>query len=91
MCKYLLDLDLTLINLWRDHYCLENNYNSKTKLSIIFSFAYIFMQFSAKDLQNNPIWELTHPPLENPGSATEEFQILVGFAFVMVTPTDITS
>ena len=49
------------------------------------------MQFSAKDLQNNPIWELTHPPLENPGSATEEFQILVGFAFVMVTPTDITS
>ena len=42
MCaKYLLDLDLTLINLWRDHYCLENNYNSKTKLSIIFSFAYI--------------------------------------------------
>ena len=38
-----------------------------------------------------PIWELTHPPLENPGSATEEFQILVGFVFVMVTPTDITS
>ena len=35
--KYLLDLDLTLMNIWRDNYCLENDYDSKTKLSIIFS------------------------------------------------------
>ena len=40
VCKYLLDLDLTLMNIWRDHYYLESDYNSKTKLSIIFSFAY---------------------------------------------------
>ena len=33
MCKYLLDLDLTLINIWRDNYCLENDYDSKTKHS----------------------------------------------------------
>ena len=37
VCKYLLDLDLTLMNIWRDNYCLENDYNSKMKLSIIFS------------------------------------------------------
>ena len=37
VCKYLLDLDLTLMNIWRDNYCLENDYDSKTKLSIIFS------------------------------------------------------
>ena len=43
VCKYLLDLDLTLINIWRDHYCLENDYNNKTKLSII-SFGYIGAQ-----------------------------------------------
>ena len=34
----------------------------------------IFMQFSAKKLQNNrlahPFWELAHPPRENPESAT---------------------
>ena len=35
VCKYLLDLDLTLMNIWRDNYCLENDYDSKTKLSII--------------------------------------------------------
>ena len=35
VCKYLLDLDLTLMNIWRDHYCLENDYDSKTKLSIV--------------------------------------------------------
>ena len=35
VCKYLLDLDLTLMNIWRDHYCLVNDYDSKTKLSII--------------------------------------------------------
>ena len=40
VCKYLLDLDLTLMNNWRDNYYLESDYNSKTKLSIIFSFAY---------------------------------------------------
>ena len=33
--KYLLDLDLTLMNIWRDHYCLENDYDSKMKLSIV--------------------------------------------------------
>ena len=32
--------------------------------------SFIFMQFSAKNLQNNPIWELAQPPRENPGSAT---------------------
>ena len=37
VCKYLLDLDLTLMNIWRDNYCLENDYDRKTKLSIIFS------------------------------------------------------
>ena len=37
VCKYLLDLDLTLMNIWRDNYCLENDYDSKTKLSIVFS------------------------------------------------------
>ena len=37
VCKYLLDLDLTLMNIWRDNYCLENDYDSKMKLSIIFS------------------------------------------------------
>ena len=37
VCKYLLDLDLTLMNIWRDNYCLENDYDSKTKLSIILS------------------------------------------------------
>ena len=37
MCKYLLDLDLTLMNIWRNNCCLENDYDSKTKLSIIFS------------------------------------------------------
>ena len=37
VCKYLLDLDLTLMNIWRGNYCLENDYDSKTKLSIIFS------------------------------------------------------
>ena len=25
------------MNIWRDNYCLENDYDSKTKLSIIFS------------------------------------------------------
>ena len=44
MCKYLLDLDLTLMNIWRDNYYLESDYNSKTKLSIILSFAYIGAQ-----------------------------------------------
>ena len=37
VCKYLLDLDLTLMNIWKDKYCLENDYDSKTKLSIILS------------------------------------------------------
>ena len=32
------------MNIWRDNYCLENDYDSKTKLSIIFSFAYIGAQ-----------------------------------------------
>ena len=41
VCKYLLDLDLTLMNVWRDNYFLENDYDSKTKLSIIFSIPYI--------------------------------------------------
>ena len=40
VCKYLFDLDLTLMNIWRDNYCLENDYDSKTKLSIIFSSCY---------------------------------------------------
>ena len=40
VCKYLLDLDLTLMNIWRDNYYLESDYDSKTKLSIIFSFVY---------------------------------------------------
>ena len=35
VCKYLLDLDLTLMNIWRDNYCLENDYNSKRQKSII--------------------------------------------------------
>ena len=35
--KYLLDLDLTLMNIWRDNYCLENDSDSTTKLSIISS------------------------------------------------------
>ena len=30
-------------NIWRDHYCLENDYDNKTKLSIIYSFAYILV------------------------------------------------
>ena len=34
--------------------------------------SFIFMQFSAKNLQNNrlayPLWELVSPPQENPGS-----------------------
>ena len=47
VCKYLLDLDLTLINIWRDHYCLENDYNNKTKLSII-SFGYIRYQYAPR-------------------------------------------
>ena len=42
MCKYLLDLDLTLMNVWRDNYCLENDYDSKTKLGIIFSMLHFF-------------------------------------------------
>ena len=41
VCKCLLDLDLTLMNIWRDNYYLESDYDSKTKLSIIFLFAYI--------------------------------------------------
>ena len=41
VCKYLLDLDLTLMNIWRHNYCLENDYDSKMKLSIIFSSCYI--------------------------------------------------
>ena len=45
MCKYLLDLDLTLMNIWRDNYCLENDYDSKTKLSIIFSMLHLFVGF----------------------------------------------
>ena len=40
VCKYLLNLDLTLMNIWRDNYCLENDHDSKTKLSIIFLFGY---------------------------------------------------
>ena len=44
VCKCLLDLDLTLMNIWRDNYYLESDYNSKTKLSIIFLFAYIGAQ-----------------------------------------------
>ena len=36
--------------------------------------SFIFMQFSAKNLQNNtlarPLWALASPPQENPGSAT---------------------
>ena len=28
------------MNIWRDNYYLESDYDSKTKLSIIFSFAY---------------------------------------------------
>ena len=35
VCKYLLDLDLTLMNIWRGNYCLKNDHDSKTKLSII--------------------------------------------------------
>ena len=42
VCKYLLDLDLTLMNIWRDNYCLENDYDSKMKLSIIFSMLHKF-------------------------------------------------
>ena len=41
MCKYLLDLDLTLMNIWRDNYCLENDYDNKMKLSVIFSILHI--------------------------------------------------
>ena len=44
VCKYWLDLDLTLMNIWRDNYYLESDYDSKTKLSIIFLFAYIGAQ-----------------------------------------------
>ena len=40
VCKYLLDLDLTLMNIWRDNYYLESDYDSKMKLSIISLFAY---------------------------------------------------
>ena len=29
------------MNIWRENYCLENDYDSKTKLSIIFSISYI--------------------------------------------------
>ena len=36
--------------------------------------SFIFIQFSARNLQNNrlahPLWELAPPPKENPGSAT---------------------
>ena len=51
VCKYLLDLDLTLMNIWRDNYCLENDYDSKTKLSIIFS----TLQYKAHE-QDVRIW-----------------------------------
>ena len=37
VCKYLLDLDLTLTNIWRDNYYVESDYNIKTKLSIVFT------------------------------------------------------
>ena len=53
VCKYLLDLDLTLMNNWRDNYYLESDYDSKTKLSIIFSFAYINKLFYKMDLFNS--------------------------------------
>ena len=49
VCKYLLDLDLTLMNIWRDNYCLENDYDSNTKLSIIFSTLHKF--FDTKKLK----------------------------------------
>ena len=42
--QILLDLDLTLMNNWRDNYYLESDYDSKTKLSIIILFAYIDMK-----------------------------------------------
>ena len=50
VCKYLLDLDLTLMNNWRDNYYLESDYDSKMKLSIIFSFAYIGAQYGSNIL-----------------------------------------
>ena len=53
VCKYLLDLDLTLMKNWRDNYYLESDYDSKTKLSIIFSFAYINKLFYKMDLFNS--------------------------------------
>ena len=49
VCKYLLDLDLTLMNIWRDNYCLENDYDSKTKLSIVLS----IVTRTSKCLTNN--------------------------------------
>ena len=35
----------------------------------------IFMQFSVKNVQNNPNWELAHPLGKNPGSATTGLQL----------------
>ena len=34
--------------------------------------SFIFMQFSAKNLQNNPNLGVGAPPRENPGSATDQ-------------------
>ena len=48
VCKYLLDLDLTLMNIWRDNYCSENDYDSTTKLSIIFSILHEWRKGSQK-------------------------------------------
>ena len=30
------------MNIWRDNYCLENDYDSKMKLSIIFSMLHLY-------------------------------------------------
>ena len=41
--------------------------------------SFIFMQFLAKNWQNNPNLGIGAPPRENPGSVTENINILIKF------------
>ena len=50
------------MNIWRDNYCLENDYDSKTKLSIIFSTLHRYGKLNAqmltkhtKAIRQNPV------------------------------------
>ena len=72
VCKCLLDLDLTLMNIWRDNYYLENDYDSKTKLSIIFSILHK-KDPKLQDSERTHLWDPTVHWMASPGDPTVQW------------------